>query len=338
MKTIAWRPVRFVAALLFTGILLLGVGHAVVAADSADDSTSNFTPRNFLYMASDDLSKVRTLLQRPDVEGVQVIYSWRSLETAKNQYNFSQIEKDLKYVGGFHKKLWLQIQDRSSDRSYKNAPAYLMRDPVYRGGIVAEYDDPDKIKPVIQGWIVQQWNPTIRQRYQALLMALATQFDGRVYGVNLPETSATVDIKHDKTGFTCQKYFDAEIENVRFARSAFEKSNVVQYVNFWPCEWGNDHGFMSRAFAFAKKNGVGIGGPDILPNKTGQMKNSYPYLHRYRGKLSIVAMAVQEPDLIDINPKTNRPFTRDEFVGFAKGYLGADIIFWSVSSPWLNQK
>ena len=26
---------------------------------------------------------------------------------------------------------------------------------------------------------------------------------------------------------------------------------------------------------------------------------------------------------------------RDEFVAFARDYLGVDIIFWSVSSPWL---
>ena len=70
----------------------------------------------------------------------------------------------------------------------------------------------------------------------------------------------------------------------------------------------------------------------------GQMKNSYPFFNKYKGKLSRVAMAVQEPTLTYKNPKTGKHFTKDEFVGFADDYLGADLIFWSTSSPWLKQK
>ena len=31
-----------------------------------------------------------------------------------------------------------------------------------------------------------------------------------------------------------------------------------------------------------------------------------------------------------------KKFTREEFVAFARDYLGVDIIFWSVSAPWLR--
>ena len=31
-----------------------------------------------------------------------------------------------------------------------------------------------------------------------------------------------------------------------------------------------------------------------------------------------------------------KPFTRDEFEGFADDYLGVDIIFWSKDTPWLR--
>ena len=47
-------------------------------------------------------------------------------------------------------------------------------------------------------------------------------------------------------------------------------------------------------------------------------------------------MAVQEPTLTYTNPETKKPFTRDEFVAFAEGYLGVDIIFWATASPWLR--
>jgi hypothetical protein len=66
------------------------------------------------------------------------------------------------------------------------------------------------------------------------------------------------------------------------------------------------------------------------------MKNSYPFFNRYKGKLALVAMAVQEPTLTYRNPKTGKRFTRDEFVRFASDYLGADVIFWSTASPWLR--
>ena len=109
------------------------------------------------------------------------------------------------------------------------------------------------------------------------------------------------------------------------------KSHVVQYVNFWPCEWNNDKKFMSRAFEFAHANGIGLGGPDIVPYKKAQMKNSYPFFNQYKGKLSLVAMAVQEPTLTYTNPETKKPFTREEFVAFAQDYLGVDIIFWATA-------
>ena len=57
----------------------------------------------------------------------------------------------------------------------------------------------------------------------------------------------------------------------------------MQYANFWPCEWDNDQKYMSRAFEFAKQNRIGLGGPDIVPYKKAQMKNSYPFFHRYKG-------------------------------------------------------
>ncbi|WP_338049167.1 hypothetical protein [Photorhabdus australis] len=177
----------------------------------------------------------------------------------------------------------------------------------------------------------------MRKRYQNLLSTLAKEFDGRITGINLLETAIDIDIKHDKTGFSCNHYFAAELDNIKFARQVFKKSYVVQYVNFWPCEWNNDHQYMSRLFNFALKNKIGLGSPDIVPYKPAQMKNAYPFFNRYKGKLDLVAMAVQEPTLTYTNPKTQKPFTQEEFSDFVENYLGASIIFWSTTTPWLKQ-
>ena len=264
------------------------------------------------------------------------MYSWKSLEPAKDQYDFSQIESDLKILESAHKKLFVQVQDRFFRPQDKNVPAYLIQDPVYHGGITPQTDNPGEGTTVCRGWVANQWDANVRKRYQLLLQALGKQFDGRVYGVNLPETAIDVDVAHSPAGFTCDKYFDGELENMKAAKSAFTKSYVVQYVNFWPGEWNDDHKYMSRTFEFAVQNGIGLGGPDVVPDRKAQMKNSYPFFHQYKGRLVLIAMAVQEPTLTYTNPQTGKKFTKAELQRFSGAFLGANIIFWSTSSPWLG--
>ena len=293
-------------------------------------------PKNYLFADSDDLARLAPLIGRPDIAGVQVVYDWKSLEPAKDKYDFSRIEHDLKLLDTVNRKLFIQLQDRFFEVEHRNVPLYLQQEPVYGGGLVSQADNPGENEPAGHGWATQQWNPAVRERYQRLLDALAKKFDGRAAGINLPESAIDIDIKNDKTGFTCEKYFAAELENMAFARKVFRKSHVVQYVNFWPCEWNNDQKFMERAFAFAQAHRIGLGGPDIVPYQKAQMKNSYPFFHHYKGALTLVAMAVQEPTLTYTNPDTHKPFTREEFVAFAEDYLGVDIIFWSTTTPWLQ--
>ncbi|MFM0068890.1 hypothetical protein [Paraburkholderia aspalathi] len=294
--------------------------------------------QNFLYAESGNLTQIDAMIRRPDIEGVQIVYSWKVLETTKGQYDFSRIEQDLRHLNALNRKLFIQIQDRFFEPQARNVPAYLLHDPIYGGGLAPQNDNPGENRPVGSGWVAQQWNPAVQERYQLLLAALAKQFDGHVLGINLPETAIDLDMKRDRTGFSCNKYFDATLKNLDFARKVFHKSHVVQYVNFWPCEWNNDHRYMSRLFSFASTHRIGLGGPDIVPWKKAQMKNSYPFFHQYKGKLPLVAMAVQEPTLTYTNPQTHTRFTRDEFVDFAEHYLGVSLIYWSTESRWLREK
>lgn len=311
--------------------LLLCVSCAVTRTVRASE------PANFIYTSEPDLNNIRRYVTRSDISGVQIIVDWKQLEPKKDVYSFTRIERALQFVNGIHKKLFVQVQDRFFQPNAKNVPGYLMEDPLYKGGIVPQYDKPGENRPVTMGWVVEQWNPYVRQRFQLLLQALAAKLDGRIYGLNLPETAIDINQKRDKTGFTCDGYFQAEMDNMEAARRAFTRSYVVQYVNVWPCEWNNDHGYMSRIFDYAARNGIGLGGPDVVPYRKGQMKNAYPFFHEYKDKLIVIAMAVQEPTLTYINPKTGKQFTRAEFQDFAANYLGAKIIFWATSAPWLNR-
>jgi hypothetical protein len=308
-------------------LALFAIGQAI-ATVRADE-----VPQNFLYTSAGELDANKAILERPDIAGVQVVYNWRMLEPAEGQYDFSMIDADLATASALGKQLVIQVQDRFFSVKGKNIPDYVQTEPQYQGGLVPQQEE-GKAKGY--GWTTMQWIPEVRARYQALLKALAAKFDGKVFAVNLPETAIDVSEKQKRPGFTCDAYFDAELENLGVARAAFQKSHVVQYVNFWPCEWDNDHKYMSRLFEFAAAHDIGLGGPDIVPYRKGQMKNSYPFFNQYKGKLSYVGMAVQEPTLAYKNEKTGKPFTKAEFTEFATDYLGVNAIFWSAESPWLK--
>ncbi|RXM39174.1 hypothetical protein BOQ62_13570 [Chryseobacterium sp. CH21] len=293
-------------------------------------------PQNYIYTSSGDLHNIEKMITREDIGGVQIVYNWKALEKSKDVYDFSVIEKDLDYLTSLHKKLFIQLQDRFFEPQARYIPDYVLNDKEYAGGLVPQFDNPGENKPIGSGWVTQQWNPAVRMRFQKLIGELAKKFDGKIQGINLPETSIDIEMKKDQTGFSCDRYFQAELENLKFTKSVFHDSYVLQYVNFFPCEWDNDHKYMSRLFDFAYKNNIGLGGPDIVPNKKGQMKNSYPFFNQYKGKLPFVAMAVQEPTLTYKNPKTKKPFTKEVFTEYAENYLGVKIIFWSVESPWLR--
>jgi hypothetical protein len=296
-------------------------------------------PANFLFLDSDDMSDHRDMLARPDIAGGQIIYPWRLLEPRKDKYDFSKVERDLAVAHRLHKKLWISIGDRSFSLRWKTMPDYLTADPAYQGGIVFQYSYPGA-KPgtnkTPNGQVAMQWNPAVRARYQKLLRALAARFDGAIYGIDLGETAMEANLPEGEKGFTCDDYFNGEMENIAAARQAFRKTAVVMFANFWPCEWNDSRHYMSRAFAYAASHDIGMGGPDTYPFNRAQMKNSYRFLNEYRGKLKLVAMSVQEPDLDFIDANTGKPFTKDSFTGFARDYLGANIIFWAYTSPWLQ--
>lgn len=319
------RMVAFVQAALF-----LAFSQTVAAQDNAQPL------EHFIFVGGADLANHRSLLARDDIDGAQVVYNWRRLEPREGRYNFAKIEADLALADELGKKLFIQIQDRFFLPESRYIPEYLLTDPAYGGGLVRQEDNAGEGQARGSGWVAAQWNPNLRARYQALLAALGEQFDGRIYGINLPETAIEVPMGDEApTGFTCDVYFAAQMENIAAARAAFTRSHVVQYVNFWPCEWNDDRQYMSRFFALAVEQGIGAGGPDIIPYRRAQEMNSYRFLEEMGANLPIVAMAVQGPTLTYTNPETGRRFTRDEFEDYAVTRLNVDIIFWSLRTPWL---
>ncbi|MFB7978618.1 hypothetical protein [Streptomyces vinaceus] len=321
--------------LLATALAHTALAPAAAAAPAGPGRAAP-APAQYLYSSIGDFdTEVKPLLDRPDIAGAQVVVPWKALEPQKGRYDFSAIEEALTAVRTRHKNLFVQVQDRFFSAPTR-LPNYLLTDPAYAGGAAATTNE-SGLGPGEPGAVAAQWVPEVRERFQSLLKALADRFDGRLAGVNLPETATQVDQAKDRTGYTDEAYFRAELDNMAFGAKVFKRTRFIQYVNFWPGEWNNDHGYMERTFEFAKAHGVGLGGPDVLPDRQAQMENSYPFFERYRGQLPMVAMAVQEPDFEYTNPSTGKPYTKEEFVDFGGRRLGADVMFWATSAPWLHR-
>jgi hypothetical protein len=277
------------------------------------------------------------------LEGAQVTYTWRQLEPAKDQYDFSLIREDLALLTPRGKKLWIQIQDVTFDSTRINIPRYLLNDTIYHGGAAQKINDrvPEAVAPH-GGWVARRWDPAVQDRLHRLFAALGREFDGRIEGVNLDETSIGFGTtgRHWPAGFTPEIYRDAVITNMKALKNAFPRSVAMQYGNFMPGEWrpSEDKGYLRSVYDAAKQFGVGMGGPDLLPFRKGQLRSSYPLLREVSGVVP-TGIAVQDGNFTeDLNPATGKRVTVPELIDFAANNLRVKYIFWGTEEPFYSSE
>jgi hypothetical protein len=181
----------------------------------------------------------------------------------------------------------------------------------------------------------------VQERFHKLLSALGREFDGRIEGINLAETSVTFGESGRlfPKGFSFETYRDAVIANMKALKRAFPKSVVMQYANFMPGEWlpRNDKGYLKSVYKAAEEFGVGVGGPDLLPHRPGQLNHSYPLIREASASVS-TGIAVQDGDYEDVDPKTGARTTVPELIKFATEHLNVDYIFWCTQEPFYSEE
>ncbi len=297
----------------------------------------------FFGQDREKLREASSFLETKALEGAQVAYSWRQLEPEKDKYDFSPVRDDLAFLTSKGKRLFVQIQDVTFSESRINVPRYLLQDPVYNGGAEKHYNikDDDESRAVVGGWMARRWDPAVQERFHRLLDALGKEFDGRVEGVNLAETA--VDFGHSgrlfPKGYSFEIYRDAVITNMKALRRAFPKSVVMQYANFMPGERlpAKDRGYLRAVYKAAKALKVGVGGPDLLPNRRGQRNHSYPLIREASGVVT-TGIAVQDGNYEDVNPQTGKRVTLPELLDFATDYLKVDYVFWCTQEPYYSDE
>lgn len=290
--------------------------------------------RHYVYFELErDRVTEPSFLNTPQFAGAQLKYTWDELEPRKDSYDFEKIERALAFLTKHNKLLFIQIQDLSFDVAKKHVPKYLMTEPEYGGGIDLHYAG-EGAKAVPEGWIARRWDKAVRDRFQKLLSELGKRFDGRIAGINLPETAFAYGDRDDlmPKGFSPAGYRDAVVETMKALKTAFPKSTAMQYANFMPGEWlpYEDRGYLRDVYEAAVRLGVAMGSPDLLPYKKGQMHHAYRFLPQVAGKVP-TAIAAQED-----NYKHGYPVS--EMHAFARDLLKVDLIFWCTQEPYYSRE
>jgi hypothetical protein len=314
-----------------------------LAACHAQHQTAVKPIHHYVFFAQDrdKLAAASTFFETKSLEGAQVAYSWRQLEPQKDVYDFGMIREDLALLTSRGKRLFIQLQDVTFSESRINVPQYLLRDPIYNGGANKQYEfkGDGHGRPVVAGWAARRWDPAVQERLHKLLFALGKEFDGRIEGINLAESSlgfGTSGRLHPP-GFSFEIYRDAIITNMKALKRAFPRSVAMQYGNFMPGEWRptEDKGYLRAVYEAAKESNVAMGGPDLLPYRPGQLGTSYPLIREVAGIVP-TGIAVQDGNFADVNPETGKRVQISELIRFATDYLKVDYVFWGSEEPYYS--
>ena len=278
-----------------------------------------------------------SFLTHEQIAGAQLKYTWRELEPERDRYALQPLRDHIALLQRHGKRLFVQLQDVTfSDRI--PVPDYLLADTVFGGGAARKYEEDGAGQTRFDGWVARRWDPAVRARFIKLIEVLAAELDGRIEGLVIPETAIGFnDPERHPPDFSHERYVEALREIMTAARRAFSRSCVILYANFIPGEWlpGSDKGYLRSIYAHADSLGIGVGGPDVLPHRKGQLNHSYPLIARRR-KGVVAGVAVQDGNLGEKNPATGSRVTVDELYRFATGYLRTNYVFWGTEEPYYS--
>lgn len=292
---------------------------------------------HFVYFARDrELIIGHPMLSHPMFTGAQIMYSWREFEPEKGKYDFSILKQDYEYLKNYGKKLFVQLQDVTFNPRYKALPDYILTGE-YDGGAVLQYNDDG----TPGGWVAKRWNKKVRERFSLLLQALGKEFDGKIEGINLQETAIGVK----DTGFSELDYVAGLKENMLALKKAFPGSVTMIYANFIPGEWlpGNDKGYLRGIYQYGEKIGVGLGGPDLMVRRKGQLNHTLAMMHE--GQYTVpLGIAVQDGNYIgetgDISEEKKKQAHSNIvplLCAFAKDFLKINYMFWANQEPYFRE-
>jgi len=250
---------------------------------------SKWHPGHYLLITRDTTrSEVEEILSNPNnyITGVQIGYYWYDLEPQKDKYDFSRIIAHLEAIKKYNKQLFISFMDRNFDPKDRSVPIYIINDPEYHGGVEPTNDG---------GFIARLWDPLVIQRSNKLIEEMGKHFDKdpNFEGINFDESSLNIDITKAH-GYSHQAYADALKNRVDSAHKAFPTSTVIMYMNYGPPE-------LLKVIEHMAKVGVGMGGPDLEPDKglfPYRLRTpAFAYYPKYAGRIPL-GTAIQYANML----------------------------------------
>ena len=263
----------------------------------------NDSIKHFVYFARDrEAIHNHPFLNIKRFVGAQIMYPWELLEPQKGNFDFSIIWEDYNYLKSHKKKLFIQLQDATFSPNYIGIPKYLLTDE-YNGGAIPQIaENGDTV-----GWVAKRWNHKVQNRFSLLLQALGKEFDGKVEGINLQESSIDINLQDSSKGkntdvdttFSPELYSKSIKINMLSLKKSFPKSTTMQYANFMPGEWfpWNDHGDLRSLYNYGEEIGVGLGGPDLMVLNKANLNDTVALMHESKFTVSL-GIAIQDGNYI----------------------------------------
>jgi hypothetical protein len=181
----------------------------------------------------------------------------------------------------------------------------------------------------------------VQNRFALLLEALGEEFDGKIEGINLQESAVGVSNKTDTT-FTNEHYVESLKINMLALKKAFPKSTTMQYANFMPGEWlpCEDKGYLRSIYRYGQEVGVGLGGPDLMFKRKGQLNHTIAMMHESDYTVPL-GVAIQDGNYIGITGSTEVITSRENIVpvlhAFAKDFMKVNYMFWVCQEPYFSE-
>jgi hypothetical protein len=303
--------------------------------------------KHFVYFARDrEAIHNHLFLKIKRFVGAQIMYPWELLEPHKGKYDFSIIWEDYKYLLSQKKKLFIQLQDATFRKDYIGIPKYLLTNEYNGGAFPQTAENGDTV-----GWVTKRWNQKVQNRFALLLQALGKEFDGKVEGINLQESSIDINLKESSKGIYCdvdstfspERYSESIKINMLSLKKAFPRSTTMQYANFMPGEWlpWNDKGYLRSIYNYGEEIGVGLGGPDLMVQNKGNLNHTVAMMHERKYTVPL-GIAIQDENYIGKtgDVQVNESDTHQNIVpllhAFAKDFLKVNYMFWVDQEPYFS--
>jgi hypothetical protein len=173
---------------------------------------------------------------------------------------------------------------------------------------------------------------------------MGNEFDGKIAGINLQETAVDVNEKVDSS-FSEQGYVSGIKENMLALKKSFRSSTTMIYANFMPGEWlpWNDKGYLRSIYQYGEEIGVGLGGPDLMVTRKGQLNHALALMHEGQYTVAI-GIAVQDGNYVGKTGEEKEDpenKLRQNLVSllhaFAKDFLRVSYMFWVNQEPYFNE-